>query len=299
MSLSVSIIVNVRNGEKFIAQCIETIKNQSYDAYEVIFVDNNSSDNTRNLISEHGKTSGIYKKIRLISVEKTLSLAAARNLGLDCTTSDLVAFLDVDDMWHPSKLLHQVNAIIEYDADMCATNFILENQRNNSKKIYINKKINGNNLRSDILKDFYIHFSSFVVKKSVILESKVRFEEEYEIIEDLDFVYTLSKNQYKFIFLDEPLTTYLWHNNNYGSNRSKMLSEEYGDFIAKNIFYRVGSVEKNWVYLYMKMKYYYIFNYIFVEKKNFPSIFLLNSIGPINIFKIIIRYILLKYENSR
>jgi glycosyltransferase involved in cell wall biosynthesis len=186
MSLSVSIIVNVRNGEKFIAHCIETIKNQTYDAYEVIFVDNNSSDNTRNLIFDYGKTSGIFDKIRVISVDKTLSLAAARNVGLDSITSDLVAFLDIDDTWHPSKLLHQVDAIIECDADMCATNFILDNQRNNSKNIYINKKINSNNLGTDILKDFYIHFSSFVVKKSAILESKVRFEEEYEIIEDLD-----------------------------------------------------------------------------------------------------------------
>lgn len=103
MSLSVSIIVNVRNGEKFIEQCIETIKNQTYDAYEVIFVDNNSSDNTRNLIFDYGKTSGIFNKIRVISVEKTLSLAAARNLGLDSVTSDLVAFLDIDDTWHPTN----------------------------------------------------------------------------------------------------------------------------------------------------------------------------------------------------
>ncbi len=298
MSLSVSIIVNVRNGEKFIAQCIETIKNQTYDAYEVIFVDNNSSDSTRNLIFDYGKTSGIFNKIRVISVDKTLSLAAARNVGLDSITSDLVAFLDIDDTWHPSKLSHQVDAIIESDADMCATNFILDNQRNNSKNLYINKKINSNNLGSDILKDFYIHFSSLMVKKTAILESKVRFQEAYEIIEDLDFVYALSKKQYKFIFLNKPLTTYLWHDNNYGNNKSRVLSDEYGDFIAKNIFYRVGNIEKNWKYLYKKMKYYYIFDYIFIKNKRFPNIFLLNSLGPTNILKIIIRHILFKYANN-
>jgi glycosyltransferase involved in cell wall biosynthesis len=104
-SYSISVIVVVRNGERFIAQALHSIQEQTHPAHEIIVVDGQSSDRTKDTVSRIPGT-------RLVE-QPELGLAAARNLGLDSACGELVAFLDCDDRWYPEKLAVQVDELAQ------------------------------------------------------------------------------------------------------------------------------------------------------------------------------------------
>lgn len=98
----VSVITVVRNGEKYLAQAIDSIRRQTTAALEVIVVDGQSTDATPQIARSH-------QNVRYVC-QPTKGLAKARNLGLALATGDLIAFLDHDDLWHQEKLARQLDA---------------------------------------------------------------------------------------------------------------------------------------------------------------------------------------------
>ena len=90
----ISVIVPVYNSEKYLAACIKSIKEQSYRDFEVIIVDNNSSDNSVKLIKKAIKG---HKQFSLIS-EKQAGQGNARNAGLRRAKGELICFVDSDDL---------------------------------------------------------------------------------------------------------------------------------------------------------------------------------------------------------
>jgi glycosyltransferase involved in cell wall biosynthesis len=93
----VSVIVPVRNGERFLATAIESIIAQSYRHLEIIVVDGQSSDGTANIAKS-------YQRVRYLYQSNDLGIAAARNLGIAAARGDLIAFISHDDIWEPEKL---------------------------------------------------------------------------------------------------------------------------------------------------------------------------------------------------
>lgn len=104
MSQKVSVIIPVYNGEKYLVQCIESIINQTYTNYEIIVVDDGSTDNSKQILSPY------FDQIKYI-YQKNQGVAAARNKGLEIATGDYIAFLDQDDYFLPNKLENQVEKL--------------------------------------------------------------------------------------------------------------------------------------------------------------------------------------------
>ena len=88
----ISIVVNCRNGEKYLNKCISSILLQKYKKFEVIFYDNFSTDSSKKIIQNFKD-----KRIKYYFSKKKLSLYKARNEAIKKTRYNLVAFLDVDD----------------------------------------------------------------------------------------------------------------------------------------------------------------------------------------------------------
>jgi GT2 family glycosyltransferase len=99
----VSVIVTTYNHERYIAAAIQSVLDQTFQDYEVIVVDDGSSDSTGDRILPFAD------RIRLIRQENQ-GVAASRNTGIRRANGRLLAFLDGDDLWHPDKLTHQVAA---------------------------------------------------------------------------------------------------------------------------------------------------------------------------------------------
>jgi len=93
---SVSVIMVVKNGEKYLRNAINSVINQSFQPIEIIVVDGDSTDSTAEIAKSFPGVN--YRK------QVGLGLANARNTGIDCASGELIAFLDCDDLWVVEKL---------------------------------------------------------------------------------------------------------------------------------------------------------------------------------------------------
>ena len=94
------------NGEKYIRDAINSVLSQTYTDWELLIVDDNSSDNSVNIIEDFAKKD---ERIKLLHTEKSTGLpATARNIGINAARGRFIAFLDCDDIWLPVKLEHQI-----------------------------------------------------------------------------------------------------------------------------------------------------------------------------------------------
>jgi hypothetical protein len=103
----ISVVIPVRNGEKFILRTLRSVLNQSYRKIEVIVVDDGSTDRTLAIVKE---VVARDKRVTFYSGPQT-GVAAARNRGISHARGEFIAPLDADDLWHKDKLILQLNAI--------------------------------------------------------------------------------------------------------------------------------------------------------------------------------------------
>lgn len=102
----VSIITPTYNSEKFIIETIQSVQKQSYPDWEMIIVDDCSTDNTISIVSAISKNDS---RIRFFQLEENLGTGVARDLALSKATGRYITFLDSDDLWKPSKLEKQID----------------------------------------------------------------------------------------------------------------------------------------------------------------------------------------------
>ena len=100
----VSIIINCFNGEDFLNSSLSSVLCQEYQNWEIIFIDNSSTDTSKEIFLSYNDN-----RLKYFSTLNNVTLAKARNIGLDKCQGDLIAFLDVDDEWFPQKLIQQIN----------------------------------------------------------------------------------------------------------------------------------------------------------------------------------------------
>src|SRR5204862_2858117 len=113
----VSIIMPTYNRAGYIMDTIESIRNQTYANWELIIVDDGSDDNTEELISQIKDERIQFYKAGRIGVNGRI-----KNIGLEKTSGELVAFIDSDDLWAATKLEKQVAALQQYpEAGFCLT----------------------------------------------------------------------------------------------------------------------------------------------------------------------------------
>lgn len=102
----VSIITPSYNSSKYIEETIISVINQTYQNWEMIIVDDCSSDNTCKIISKFSKKDS---RIKLISLKENFGAANARNVALNHSTGRFIAYLDADDLWSSTKLKDQIS----------------------------------------------------------------------------------------------------------------------------------------------------------------------------------------------
>ena len=101
-----SIIVPCYNSERFIGDCISSIKSQTYQNWECIIIDDGSDDSTLSLVQSLVKDDSRFK---LIHLESNHGAAIARNKGISASRGRYIAFLDSDDIWLDKKLETQIS----------------------------------------------------------------------------------------------------------------------------------------------------------------------------------------------
>jgi glycosyltransferase involved in cell wall biosynthesis len=111
----ISCVVPVFNGERYLAEALESILKQSYRSLEIIVVDDGSTDGTAAVMDHYAGRARLLR-------QANAGTAAARNLGLNAAQGEFVAFLDADDLWHPEKLERQTARFkTRPELDYCVT----------------------------------------------------------------------------------------------------------------------------------------------------------------------------------
>ena len=125
----VSIVIPIYNAEKYIAQCLDSILNQTYKELQVIVVNDGSKDNSLNILESYANK---YSNILLIKKENG-GVSSARNLGLKYASGKYLAFIDADDYVEPDYIEVLVCNIEKYNADASICGFF-QHKRNKKQK---------------------------------------------------------------------------------------------------------------------------------------------------------------------
>ena len=202
----ISIIVPVYNTEKYIERCINSILKQEFKEYQLIIINDGSSDDSEKLILKmiKGLSNVVYKKI------KNSGVAHARNFGLKYVEGEYVAFVDSDDFIDQKmfKKLYKLANSEKCDVVSCAYKKIY---KDSFKEVHPkNIKCYGKSLveSKDILLNTNPYITNKLFKTDLILNNNITFDEDLRIFEDLLFCYKLLLLANKIYFIDECLYNY-------------------------------------------------------------------------------------------
>ena len=132
----VSIIMNCYNGESYLPESIESLLSQSYKNWELIFWDNQSKDKSSEILKSYKD-----ERIKYFYANEHTSLYKARNLAIEKSKGNFIAFLDTDDLWNREKLELQMPFFNDPDVGVVFSNLWMLKKNEKKKKLYTNKKL--------------------------------------------------------------------------------------------------------------------------------------------------------------
>lgn len=117
----ISVITPSYNSEKFIGETIESVLNQTYRNWEMVIVDDCSTDNTVSIVEKYTE---LDDRIKLFILEENSGSAIARNTAMEHANGQYIAFLDSDDLWLPEKLDKQLDFMRERNVAFSFTKYV-------------------------------------------------------------------------------------------------------------------------------------------------------------------------------
>lgn len=159
----VSIIMPSYNVAKYIGESIDSVLNQSYSSWELIIIDDCSTDNTCEIVNSYNDKRIILKKNDVNS-----GAAISRNVGIKVAKGKWIAFLDSDDLWEPQKLEMQIKCILNNNTKFCYTSYDMIDYSNNRIGNIVKSKTVTK--YKDLLIRTYIATSTVMVEKTIILD---------------------------------------------------------------------------------------------------------------------------------
>jgi glycosyltransferase involved in cell wall biosynthesis len=195
----ISIIIPAYNVSTYIEECIHSAFTQTYPDIEVICIDNNSSDNTWQILEELQQQ---YSQL-IIEKETNPGAPAARNKGLTLSKGEWIQFLDADDLLMPDKIKHQVALLHEakQDVSFIAATCLKRNLEGNEQKITLNKDNPFKSLFSTQLGNTCANlWNCYYIKKIN------GWDESQKSSQEADLMFRLLQIKDEVIYDDEPLT---------------------------------------------------------------------------------------------
>ena len=203
----VSVIVAAYNIQDYIVKCLKSIANQTYKNFEVIVVDDGSSDNTGKLADEFAEND---KRFIVIHKENG-GVSSARNRGIDIASGDFIGFVDGDDIIEDDMYEMLVNNAIKYNADISHCGYkLVENNKETlfygTEKLIIQDRKKG---LLDLFEGTLIEPSlcNKIFKNNIV--GDIRLNESISINEDLYFNVLLFNKSNKSIFEDKTKYNYM------------------------------------------------------------------------------------------
>jgi glycosyltransferase involved in cell wall biosynthesis len=205
----VSVLMNCYNGERYLNEAIDSVYAQTYQNFEILFIDNCSIDDSAKIAREYDHRLKYYK------THKNISLGEARNWAMQFVAGKYLAFLDVDDLWLPQKLQLQVEQLennLDYNLSYTG-NYIID-----EKSIVVGKKrpkLNSGYVFPALLKRYEIN------QQTVLLRFDRRycyFSGEYNFCPDYNIFMRVSA-EFEVGVINQCLVNYRKHSLSLTSNK--------------------------------------------------------------------------------
>lgn len=232
----VSVIIPAFNAELLISRTIQSVVDQSVSDWELIVVDDCSTDNTRAVVQAWCDKDS---RIKLLALEENFGAPAGpRNKGLHAAVGTWIAFLDADDVWHPKKLQVQLSALEETGAKFCST--LMRDFHNDD-----DLKISDHNSDKVLLVTFFKQLvkyrtptSSVIVDASLIRANPFNEDLRYKAREDLDCWVKCHELLGSSIKILSPLVGYRIFNGQISGNKLLMIKRHF--FVLRNYKFKSG-----------------------------------------------------------
>lgn len=184
----ISIIVPCYNIEKYISKTLESVRNQTFQNFEIILIDDGSKDNTGKILDDYSKKDKRIKVIHKINE----GVSQARNIGIENAVGEYIYFLDGDDLIE-KNLLERANEVFKNNkVEIFSFGFNMVYENEEIKRKYSSEKYNNQVMKSkEFLSLFFTkkigqHMCFFIVKRELV-QNKIFFTKGLERGEDLEF----------------------------------------------------------------------------------------------------------------
>lgn len=203
----ISVIIPVYNGEKYIQNVLFSLNRQIYNNYEIIFIDDGSTDKTGELL----KNCALMNENIEIITQKNAGVSSARNAGLDVANGEFICFIDVDDEININYLsiLHQV--ITSNNADMVICKMTHTTEQKNTVESASELKVFNNKdkfLTNYLYGRLKTGVWASIIRHDIIKSNYLRFKEGYKYSEDLHMEWRLLQFSNVIVTISNPLYIY-------------------------------------------------------------------------------------------
>lgn len=165
----ISVIMPVYNTDKYITEAINSVLNQTYDNFELIIVDDASTDNSAKIIESFNNY-----KIKYIRLSKNGGAANARNVGLDNSKGNVICFIDSDDIWDKEKLKKQYEFMKKKNVGFVYAKY--KRLYENGKLREIKYKFLDYMVYSDLISNTEIGTSTVMIDTNIISKDDVKMK---------------------------------------------------------------------------------------------------------------------------
>ncbi len=214
----VSVIIPIYNGEKYIEQTIESVLSQTYQTWELVIINDGSSDNTEKLISKYTDN-----RIRYFRNDTNKGISFSLNKGLEESRGEYIARLDADDIALPSRFEKQVGFLTKNkDYVLCGSYF---QTMNANGEILKNVRFPDNNRDAQSYLLLHNCFCQSAIMMKSQIAKELKYDLEFKIGEDYDLWHRISKLG-KILNLPLYTTLYRIHDSNITRKSEIMFANE-------------------------------------------------------------------------
>ena len=203
----VSIIMNCHNGGKFLEQSVNSIISQTYKNWELIFLDNDSKDDSKKIITKFPD-----KRIKYFKSKKFNRLYKSRNLAIQNAKGDFISFLDTDDLWQKDKLEKQINFFSKNkDYEIVYSNYNIYDESKKKRFIKFKKVLPSGMVFKQLLRNYTVGIVTICLRSNLFKDNS--FNDNFDIIGDFDLFLKFSENK-KIGYMHDILAEYRLHKSN-------------------------------------------------------------------------------------
>lgn len=200
----VSIIINCYNGALFVRQAVESVLSQTYSKWEVVFWDNQSTDDSASIVKSYKDT-----RIRYILAPQHTKLGEARYLAVNQCQGEYISFLDTDDVYYPDNLERKIEFIERETADVVygGVVYISKSGEEIGRRL---PRYKSGMLFESFLYQFDVEVASMMVRRSALIEKNLNFDPRIYGSEEYDLILHLSV-QHRFAVINQPISKVRLH----------------------------------------------------------------------------------------